>query len=165
MFKITNKKGISPLLTTVLVIAFVVVLSALIFGWGRGYIENLTKSAEGTEERLLCLQEVSFKISSLCYNSRDGILKIGIDNRGRREIVGVIFRIKYEDESADAILEQDIKSGEFPIKEANLEVFEIGYDKTKDLKEIEVIPKCIFNQVKEVTCIESLESEEIYAEC
>lgn len=161
-----NKKGISLLLSTILIIALIVFLSILVFWWGRTYIENLTENAgERTEEKLLCLQEISFKISSLCYGSANGIIRIGIDNMGKREITGVIFRIRYLDGSADVILDESIKLGKLPIKEADLEIFEINYDKTKDLKEIEVIPISIYNQVKEVTCTESSETEQIYTEC
>ncbi len=163
-----KKRGVSPLLSTVLIIAFVVVLAAFIFGWGKGYIEDLTESAgEKTEEKIFCLQSVGFEISTLCYSSDKGTLKVGVDNRGKKDITGLIFRIKYLDGSADAVLSgtEKVKSGTFPIKEANLEVFEVEYDKTKNLKEIEIIPKGILKQGKEVTCIESSELEQIYNEC
>ena len=162
-----KKRGISPLLSTVLIIAFVIVLAALTFGWGKSYIDDLTNTAGETEEKILCLQEVSFKISNLCYDSENSTIKIGIDNRGKGDIVGGIFRIKYEDGSADVVMEDStkIENGKFPISEADLQLFKVMYDKTKNLKEIEFIPKTIFKENKEVTCIESLENEPIYIQC
>lgn len=41
-----NKKGISPLIATVLLIAFAVALGAVVMSWGRGYVEDTAEQAE-----------------------------------------------------------------------------------------------------------------------
>ena len=41
-----NKRGISPLIATVLLIAFAVALGAVVMTWGKSYITNLTTYAE-----------------------------------------------------------------------------------------------------------------------
>jgi flagellin-like protein len=46
--KIMNKKGISPLIATVLLIVFSLVIGGMIMSWGRGQVDIITDSA-GTQ--------------------------------------------------------------------------------------------------------------------
>ncbi len=53
-----NKKGISPLIATVLIIGFTIVIAALVITWGTGLFK---KTVSDTEK--------SGRISTLCSNS------------------------------------------------------------------------------------------------
>ena len=65
--KITNKKGISPLIATVLLIGFTVALAAVLMTWGLDYIRGTTdKVGDQTDQYLLC-SDLAFEIANgLC---------------------------------------------------------------------------------------------------
>ncbi|MBR9676511.1 hypothetical protein GOV04_00025 [Candidatus Woesearchaeota archaeon] len=88
-----NKKGVSPLIATVLLIAFAVALGAIVMNWGRTYVEEQTDNAqELSDQKTTCSFDVNIKIleisnqKKLCYNSTAGTLDLTVDNRGRKTI-------------------------------------------------------------------------------
>tara|TARA_Y100000310_G_scaffold269523_1_gene282748 strand:+ start:3036 stop:3536 length:501 start_codon:yes stop_codon:yes gene_type:complete len=99
--KMMNKKGISPLIATVLLIGFAVALAAVVMTWGLDFIRT---TAETTEEQtkytLICASDLSFSISGVDQNT--GSESITIDNRGQVDIVSLIFRI-YSSSGVDTL--------------------------------------------------------------
>jgi len=93
---IKNKKGISPLIATVLLIGFAVALAAVVMTWGLDFIKQTEqKTEEQTTHTLICASELSFEISDAeCYDSNaETGGSISIDNRGQIDIVSLIIRI------------------------------------------------------------------------
>ncbi|MDD4877921.1 MAG: CARDB domain-containing protein [Candidatus Nanoarchaeia archaeon] len=61
------RKGISPLIATVLIIGFTVALAAIIMTWGTTFSKGMQKTTEATtEEQLACAQDVNIDLSSAC---------------------------------------------------------------------------------------------------
>jgi len=60
--KVKKKKGISPVIATVLLIAMVVVIGLIIFLWFRGMTEETITKFGGTNIKLICA-DVSFEAS------------------------------------------------------------------------------------------------------
>ena len=58
----THKKGLSPVIATMLLIAIVVVIGLIIFLWFRGMTEEAITKFDGTNIELVC-EEVSFEAS------------------------------------------------------------------------------------------------------
>ncbi|MEK6839692.1 MAG: archaellin/type IV pilin N-terminal domain-containing protein [Nanoarchaeota archaeon] len=86
--KITNKKGISPLIATVLLIGFTVALAAVLMTWGLDYIRGTTdKVGDQTDQYLLC-SDLAFEIANVDCATDDVI----IQNNGNIDIAGVIIR-------------------------------------------------------------------------
>lgn len=57
------KKGVSPLIATVLLIAFAVSLGAVVMNWGRGYVEATAENAETqSAEKISCSMDTSIGI-------------------------------------------------------------------------------------------------------
>ena len=90
-----NKKGVSPLIATVLLIAFAVALGAVIMNWGRGFVQDRTADVEKTTEiETTCALDVQLKVSEIggtpqiCYggSSTNGYLEFTLDNQGRKDI-------------------------------------------------------------------------------
>ena len=50
MFKVKNKKGISPLIATVLIIGFTIVLAALVITWGTKLFKTTVSETEATSK-------------------------------------------------------------------------------------------------------------------
>ncbi len=69
-----NKKGVSPLIATVLLIAFTVALGAVVMNWGRSYVtETAEKVKTSSDIELSCEQDVGIDwisisdVPQLCY--------------------------------------------------------------------------------------------------
>ncbi|MDI6737592.1 MAG: hypothetical protein QME12_03680 [Nanoarchaeota archaeon] len=94
------RKGISPLIATVLIIGFTVALAAIIMTWGTTFSKGIQKGTETTaNEQMICAQEVLFNLGSACNVSSEtgsGIVKLTISNDGSRAIKSFTARF-YKD--------------------------------------------------------------------
>ncbi len=80
------KKGISPLIATVLIIGFTVALAAIIMTWGTTFSKGMQKSTEATtEEQLACAQDVDIDLSSACVKDANS-LTLTLKNDGSKDI-------------------------------------------------------------------------------
>ena len=85
-----NKKGISPLIATVLLIGFAVALAAVVMTWGLDFIKSTADATESqTQNTLICASDLSFAISNV--NPSGG--SVTVDNRGQVDIKSIIFRV------------------------------------------------------------------------
>lgn len=63
----TNKKGVSEILVTVLIIGFTIALAAVIMIWGQSFTKGVTKGAqEANDESIACTQDINFDILDAC---------------------------------------------------------------------------------------------------
>ena len=84
-----SRKGVSPLVATVLLVAVVIVIAFIIFWWYGEYIQdNLEKSEIGAEQA--CLNDVAFSLSApdCLENSTVGgkIVYFDVENNGEAKI-------------------------------------------------------------------------------
>jgi len=87
---IKNKRGISPLIATVLLIGFAVALAAVVMTWGLDFIKSTADTTEQqTENTLICATELSFAISNVDLNAGT----VTVDNRGQVDINSLAFRV------------------------------------------------------------------------
>jgi len=87
------KKGISPLIATVLIIGFVVAIGAVVMLWGRGFVKERTEKEGALSEAKLNCNSIDLKVVD---TSQD---EVTIENRGSVSIGG--FKIKFYDGSTD----------------------------------------------------------------
>ena len=86
-----DKKGISPLIATVLLIGFTVALAGVVITWGGGFIKNITSSTEErTESTLACAGDLNFDIKKIKCGKieevdwfENGLPVTGVDGQGR----------------------------------------------------------------------------------
>jgi flagellin-like protein len=72
MFKKRDKRGLSPVIATVLLIAMVLVIALIIFLWFRGLTKEAVTKFGGTNVELIC-QDVSFLPN---YDEVSGVLSV-----------------------------------------------------------------------------------------
>jgi len=48
-----NKKGLTPLMATVLLLVFALVIGTITMNWGKGYVERLSDSGEARQESIV----------------------------------------------------------------------------------------------------------------
>lgn len=83
-----NKKGMSPLIVTILLIAFAVALGTMIMNWSSETVIATPISCETTN---LAFQ-VAFDEEALCYNDETQELQLAIKNDGSSSIDFLIYR-------------------------------------------------------------------------
>ncbi|MFH0752746.1 MAG: archaellin/type IV pilin N-terminal domain-containing protein [archaeon] len=89
---VMNKRGISPLIATVLIIGFTVALAAVIMVWGQGFIKDMQQKTEsGADVQLVCAQDVAVELSNACLDI-DGTVKVTVKNDGSKDIKTLTLR-------------------------------------------------------------------------
>ena len=96
-----NKKGVSPLIATVLLISLVIILIVTIVFWVKGFVnERISKEGALADAELKCT-EINLDIKNI--QATDGInLIVELQNAGSEDIAGIIFKI--EDPSGNSNL-------------------------------------------------------------
>ena len=104
-----NKKGVSPLVATVLLVALVIIIAILIWLWSGKFIEDI-QNKQQIDLELACAQDVQFVLSNVqCVSLNDGTISFYAENTGSIDLRG--FKIAYsgaEDgaEDVEIIIEQ-----------------------------------------------------------
>src|SRR3989338_3340522 len=95
-YTMAGKKGVSPLIATVLLIAFAVALGAVVMNWGRSFVQQQTAEAEKTTQtKLGCALKVNLKVAEIdntpqaCYGgSADaGYIELRLNNEDESNAV------------------------------------------------------------------------------
>jgi len=88
-----NKKGISPLIATVLILGFTVALAAIIMVWGQRFTQGIQETTEDTANtQLVCTTDVAFKITNVCRAAAEsgspgnGYYRVFVENNGNKKI-------------------------------------------------------------------------------
>ncbi|MBW2996717.1 hypothetical protein KY349_00080 [Candidatus Woesearchaeota archaeon] len=81
-----SRKAVSPLIATVLLIAFAVALGAVVMNWGRGYVEDTANIArERSDTEVTCASDVDISIVKIdgvpqvCYNASFSLDNTSVD--------------------------------------------------------------------------------------
>ena len=97
-----SRKAVSPLIATVLLIAFAVALGAVVMNWGRGYVEDTASIArERSDTEVKCASEVDIDIveidsvPQICYNATgvNTSLEFIIENKKERTVERIQARL------------------------------------------------------------------------
>jgi len=94
-----RKKGLSPLIATVILISIAVALGVIVLDWGRGYIKDTTKYAKDSyETSVACKMDVDLDVvkidgaDQICYTNTtptNFVIDMIIENKGRVDVYGV----------------------------------------------------------------------------
>ena len=111
-----NKKGISPLIATVLLIGFTIVLAALVIRWGSELVTGLTKEEQCNNEGLIeCTSNVDLIINIADLDTTVGAQKasLSLTSNGKKDITeGWIVRIHKD--SGEIVAENVAKDDDDP---------------------------------------------------
>jgi|SRR3989344_4963824 len=86
-----EKRGISPLIATVLIIGFTIVLAATIFQWGGSLVEKLKGQSEEGLTKITCATDVNIDIKQACDMINSVLLTV--DNKGNIPVKGLTVRL------------------------------------------------------------------------
>ncbi len=91
-----DRRGVSPLIATVLLIAFAVALGAVVMNWGRGFVQQQTNEAEKTTQtKLGCALRVNLKVAEIdntpqvCYGGGGdaGYVEMRLNNEDETNMI------------------------------------------------------------------------------
>lgn len=154
-----RKKGISPLIATVLVIGFTVALAAIIMTWGTTFSKSMQQgSEEQANLQMVCAQDVQYTLSSACYESVTDVVRLTVKNDGSIDLVNMtarFFTSPSSVEAKDGIQDQDAATG---LAKYDIGVFDVSLDDLdgSQVKQVELIP-IITVGGKQVTCSQTVE--------
>jgi len=140
-----DKKGITPIMATVLLLSFAVAIGVVVMNFGRAQVEE---SAECPVDIGLKLAEISGQ-KQLCYNAGSKQVKFTIENGVNTEVKGIIVNI---------IGAQEAKSFDIPsasmIKLGNY-LGNVNYDNgiSGDIKQVKITPKVVLYDQEQI-CVE-----------
>ncbi|MBU4502977.1 MAG: hypothetical protein KKA79_10365 [Nanoarchaeota archaeon] len=144
-----NKKGISPLIATVLILGFTVALAAIIMTWGTDFTKRMQESTEETSTtQITCATDVIFDVKSVCFDTDH--YNVVISNDGKEDIEKWRFRIYESETTVDAPDPVTLQ-----IKAFELKTVPVTGDGTH--KKIEAIP-IIQKGGKDIVCAQNIGS-------
>ena len=113
-----NKRGASPLVVTIILIAFAVALGTMIMNLGSQSI-NLKPTCDNVELSF----EKTFGEDTICYDEASLKLRVVLQNSGKAGVDSVLFRH----------IKANLRSNEFPLRDSELKPadiydVEIGYE-------------------------------------
>lgn len=86
-----NKKGISPLIATVLLIGFTIVLAALVMRWGTELFEGTAETQECLSLARIDCTELDFSLSATYENETFYNVSLIVRNNGAKDVDNFIF--------------------------------------------------------------------------
>ena len=143
-----SKKGISPLIATVLIIGFTVALAAVIMTWGTRFTRDVQKStAESAAANVDCSKDVILEIIGVCRDASTSEYLIMVSNEGVAEISDLYVKMYRSDTDVES--DTSIRDPVVPKFESKRIITKAMT--TGAVKRIEMIPSIMVKGNK-VTC-------------
>lgn len=152
-----SKKGVSPLIATVLLIAFAVALGSVVMNWGLNL--NLGKSADKCRNVEIKIRNIG--VSEVCFGGfgANGFINFIIDNSGSTEINGVAVWI-IGDKGTQLSDLDNLTIQKNTLFEKKGDDIKYDFSKFGNIKQVQLIPK-IKTQVTEICSRNSIKAEKI----
>lgn len=141
-----NKKGIHPILSTVLLLGIAIVIGGLVITWGGRFFEGTTSNVHSQTELTISCSEVEFEIQNIKCSDQKLIEITILGNTGRNIPKWIIRVTNQETETKVEEVTQELKPFT-TIKIAFTDEFE-GYE---NIKLVEAISKININN-RLITC-------------
>ncbi|MEK6816622.1 MAG: archaellin/type IV pilin N-terminal domain-containing protein [Nanoarchaeota archaeon] len=130
-----RRKGVSPLIASVLLIGFTVTITSLIIIWGRTFTAERADKEQAISEAQLNCNNLDFTVTSADYSSGALTLSLGIKNKGMTTIDSFVFRIN---EGAAVIESGEKVEG---IQEKTVGIEDASFSGIPSISQVEIIPK------------------------
>ncbi|PIN86983.1 hypothetical protein COV19_02205 [Candidatus Woesearchaeota archaeon CG10_big_fil_rev_8_21_14_0_10_44_13] len=160
---ILSKKAVSPLIATVLLIAFAVALGAVVMNWGRGYVDDTTAFAtEKSNKEIRCSMDINLKfiefndIKQICLDNGTNSINFTLQNTGTVGIEGV----KVQAIGNSSIVDQDVNRS-IPIASILKDYINYSLSGNGSLKQIRFTPMIKVEGVKMLCAQNALVKEDV----
>lgn len=128
-----KRKGISPLIAAVLLIAFTMAVAAILTAWVTTFTQETTSEVGQSGSEQIACSFAGLSIYDAVYNDGDDSLTVAVANTGTRDLSdGVSIVLSYADGTVESTNITGLNTGEVQSK-----TFEsIGIDTTAELSEV-----------------------------
>lgn len=153
-----QKKGISPLIATVLLIGSTIALAALVMVWAQDLFRDITKDENIRTQLLLkCNTEVKVSIPTQ-VKCVDPQLEVVIDNQNEADIHGFIFRVFKGEDEVQSIEQDSNNFPNYPLNAFTRNKYLVDVqDGTMGVTKLEIIPKIKMDNGEIKTCAQNKE--------
>jgi flagellin-like protein len=137
------KKGISPIIASVLLIALVIATAGIYSGWFTNFIKTITSMIKETEEKRITCTYGGISLSHLEFNTSYHNLTGEIDNTDIIVLGNIDLEIFYDNSTKE---EKDLDK---VLEPGEKDVFNVGVD--ANYEKIRVITNCsnVYDEVTE----------------
>ena len=150
-----EKRGISPLIATVLLIGFTITIAAILMIWGGNLVkERAEKISARTEAQTSCTAKVEIGLNSAKCDTTEEIVKISVENKGSDIINAFRARINYDGDSETTTTYNLLN----PTSQTSLKV---EYDTSKGMPKSVIIFPVLNKQSLSYTCSEKSKEIEV----
>lgn len=150
-----NKKGISPLVATVLLVGFTLALAIVVWMWAGGFLEERAqKAGKIANAEISCITDVGFSVIESCKSNNK--LTITVENRKSEPLNGFTLRIEDGDNFEVKSITQQIN---------NLEVKKLSVETNINPQSFVLVPQIIIGSGEEASCPKSSVKVEDIKEC
>ncbi len=144
MIKWMGKRGISPLIATVLIIGFTVALASVIFVWGGGFIRGMQAGVSDSEAKASTCASAIIETSDI-QQVAPNKMKFLLENTGQSDLKSIIVRIT-GDKGTASVTKAGVSSAGKKAYEAEFVPESVGV-----INRLEIIPTVDVNK-KSVSC-------------
>ncbi|MFH1316242.1 MAG: hypothetical protein ABII01_01870 [Candidatus Woesearchaeota archaeon] len=92
-----GKKGVTPLLATIIVVFISIVIGGLVMTSNFNFVKNVKVETDEFQGRLTCSEDIEIEVRSACWYSIDeniGMIKLMIENKRSVNINGNVFWLR-----------------------------------------------------------------------
>lgn len=147
-----NKKGLSDLVSNILIIMLVIIIAIIIFSWGYNYFQESQAQRALEAQRQLACADVYFGVKNVC--STKNRIEITLENQASENIFELVYRLKNNKE----VIDSGVATRELGVYSTKKYLF--GYVKEVIPNAIELFPTIKLNE-KLVTCDNLIKSQNI----
>ncbi len=133
-----NKKGISPLMSEVLLVAFAVTVAVIIGTWYTGFTKQSTQEVSEQSQQTISCTYGGVRIYDVTYNSTSGNITGLVENTGNIKLTNVDLQIICKDGS---VYTRDKNYTLLPREEVYFNV-QLGCSSFQDLVKVRVTTSC-----------------------
>jgi len=165
-FFLRNKKGVTPLVATLILISFSVGLGAIVMSWGQSYIENTAEFITAAQAQPLGCDSVSIGLiaiggsKQLCMITPSRTIKALIENGPRADVDNLDARI-VGSEGVDTI--ENILTG--PLTRAASATSTFSHKAIGNVRQIKLTPHVSINGKSTYCTTKAIIVEEPISQC
>lgn len=160
MFMTKSKKGLSPLIATILLIAFAVALGSVVVNWGFSF--QLGKPADRCSNVKITIRETSAGDACFGGSGANGYINFIIDNIGTADISGLAVWITGEKGTKFFDID-DISIKKSSLYERKDKTVTYDFLTYGNIKQMQFIPKIKLEQISDICPKNAVKAEKISA--
>ncbi len=142
-----TKRAVSPLIATVLLIAFAVALGAVVMNWGRGYVEDTANIArERSDTEVKCASDVDIGIididgtPQICQNTSAQRVEFIVENRKATTVRELQVRLIGQKTRVPTNIKLGSQDTNLTANQARLVNVSFDYSTLGDITQVKITP-------------------------